>query len=237
MIQSVDSIPGSDIIHSPPLNNDLLSFIGSSSNTPIESSLFQPPPDDNSPRTASDSALQFRPQFMPPTLEPSATTETTNSSEEAPDVQALLGAGSNFNVSNFLDGILGDPVQQQPPPQPVISEVTQEPTTRASSESTIPFQANTIGVSLDPWNSSENTLSTNNPLAALQGAVGQQESPIIAGIPLNSSNAPSLLSASNNTANTEYAEPAFARHISDEGEDEGDLLEPDSFYSQLLGED
>lgn len=232
-----DGIPGMEIINSPPLNDDLFSLIGGS-NRALESSLFQPPPDEGSPRAeGSESALSipsFRPQsFTPPALETAATTET-NSSEQAPDVQALLGAGSNFNVSNFLDGILGDATPQAPPRTEVMQ---QKPAEALESD---PFQAMAMGLSLDPWNSNADDHTNNSdPLAALQGAANHRESPVIAGIPLNS-NAPSLLATStlqSNNSSIEYAEPAFASLISDDGGNEEDFLEPDSFYSQLLGED
>ena len=244
MIQPIpaDGIPGMEIVSSPPLNNDLLSLFGSEDKPPLESSsLFI-----DSPRSGSDGGLdsglsipQFRPQsFTPPILEPPSTADT-NGSEAPSDVQALLGAGSNFNVSNFLDGILSDSTPQ-PPVQPPIaaSKVIPEP---AKVPESIPFQANnTLGRSLDPWNSLDNKNKTNHdPLAALQGAVNQQESSFIAGIPLNN-NAPSLLSTPEpqNTANATYAQPAFASLVvSDEGGDDSDFLEPDSFYNQLLGED
>eukprot|EP00571_Detonula_confervacea_P001333 CAMPEP_0172321840 /NCGR_PEP_ID=MMETSP1058-20130122/44427_1 /TAXON_ID=83371 /ORGANISM="Detonula confervacea, Strain CCMP 353" /LENGTH=2855 /DNA_ID=CAMNT_0013037445 /DNA_START=302 /DNA_END=8869 /DNA_ORIENTATION=+ len=225
----IQTIPGMEIINSPPLNHGLLSLIGSGGDKPLESSLFLTEPNGNSPRASSDSALSipvFRPQsFTPPILEPSLTTD-------------LFGAGSDFNVSNFLDGILSESTQQAP----IRNEVVQKP---AEASEPIPFQANTIGVSLDPWN------NFDNPLAALQGAVNHQESTIIAGIPLTS-NAPSLLATSTpsllatsilqNSANTTYAEPAIASIVSasivsDNGGDDDDFLEPDSFYNQLLGEE
>ena len=51
-------------------------------------------------------------------------------------------------------------------------------------------------------------------------------------------NAPSLLATSKlqNKTTTAYAETAYASIVSDEGGDDGDFLEPDSFYNQLLGE-
>mmetsp|Transcript_9090 Transcript_9090/g.15791 ORF Transcript_9090/g.15791 Transcript_9090/m.15791 type:complete len:691 (+) Transcript_9090:1-2073(+) len=228
-----DIIPGVDIIQSSPLNNDLLSFIGNDDKA-LDSSLFQPQPNGNSPVGTVDNSLSiphYRPEsFTPPLLE-SSPVATTHAKAEAPDVQALLGAGSNFNVSNFLDGILSDSTQ---PPPPIRNEVVQKP---AEVAEPIPFQAKAIGLSLDPWNN--NSLSDNtNPLAALQGAASQQESSVIAGIPLNT-NAPSLLATSklHNATGSTYAEPAYASFVSDEGGEDSDFLEPDSFYNQLLGED
>jgi len=256
-------IPVMEIIPSPPPDNDLLlSLIGSNDNlskqTVLESSpLFQAHHNDHSsPRMGKDSTLSlppaFRPQsFTPPILEPSPTViDTSNKGSESPDVQALFGAGSNFNVTNFLDGILSESTQP-----PIIREVVQQKPVEVAKS--VPFQAKaTIGgsVSLDPWNSnnpllSPDTSNNNDPLAVLQGTVinNHQESSIIAGIPLNS-NAPSLLSSSTSSnlqskassSNTiTYAEPAYASVIvSDQGGgDDDDFLEPDSFYNQLLGED
>ena len=67
-----------------------------------------------------------------------------------------------------------------------------------------------------------------------------EESPVIAGIPL-SSNSSSLFATSTlqNNSSTEHAEPALASVVVDEGTESNntDLLEPDSFYANLLGED
>lgn len=233
-------------IQSPPLNNDLISIIGSGDNKTHEiSSLFQLPSEEHSPRSGSESGLsvsvpEFRPQFFtPPTLEPSITAESNSSEQQqTPDVQALLGGGSNFNVSNFLDGILSDP-----PPSAHATAVPVKLAEVTSSESSNnPF----LSVSLDPWNTSSDNKSKstkmNNPLAALRGvgSNAEQQSPIIAGIPFNS-NAPSLLSATstlqqNNNSNA--GEFAIASVVSDDNGDNNstDFLEPDSFYSNLLGE-
>ena len=256
MVQPMsNSIPGVKIVQSPPVsNNDLLSLIGSSDRGSSDkqlsegSSLFQPPSEELSPRFSSESGLSVRAQpFVPPNLEPSRTTttttkETNNSEPKRNDVQALFGAGSNFNaegsnfnVSNFLDGILGDdpnPNQQQAPD--IRSEAVSKPIEPPSWDG--------IGVSLDPWgnNSSDNkptTGKTSNPLAALRSTDSHEESPIIAGISL-SSNQPSLFATTTllSSNNVEYAQPALARMISEEKEENDDLLEPDSFYSNLLGE-
>jgi hypothetical protein len=225
-----DYTPEMEIMHCPPLNNDLLCLIGSG-DISLESSLFQPTLNDNSPRAGTDalSIPSFRSQSFTPTVVETPSTTESNSGE-APDVQALLGAGSNFNVSNFLDRILGDSTQQTP----TRNEVVQKPAEVAEA---IPFQANTIGVPLDPWNHCDDSIN-NNPLSTLLGAVNYQESPMIAGIPLNS-NAPSLLAESPllNFANVIYAEPAYASIVTDDGGGDSDFLEPDSFYNQLLGED
>ena len=172
--------------------------------------------------------------------------ESTNNSDAPPAVQALLGVGNNntFDVSNFLDGILSEPNTSQQQVQPRIRT--------ESSEAQKPTAQTTIGgISLDPWsgvNSTMKTTNSSNPLAALRGAsTSHDESPsVIAGIPLGmGSSGPSLLSAtatsslqsSGNTASYN-AEPAIASFVSDDGGDGDDgILEPDSFYSQLLGED
>ncbi|KAL3815945.1 hypothetical protein ACHAXA_000001 [Cyclostephanos tholiformis] len=226
-----DYNPDMKIMNRQPLNNDLLCLIGRGDKL-LESSIFQPPPNGNSPRAGSNIALSsrsFGPQsFTPTKVEPSSKIEINNC--EAPDVQTLLGAGSNFNVSNFLDGILGDSTQQTPSR----NEVVEKPTEVTEA---IPFQANTIGVPLDPWNHCDDSMNSN-PLLGSQGAINYQESPMIAGISLNSS-VPSLLAEPNllNFANAIYAEPAFTSVVTDDVGGEGDLLEPDSFYNQLLGED
>lgn len=235
-----ESIPGMEIIQSPPpLNNDdlLSSLIGGTEVVkPLEnSSLFQLPSEEISPRV-SESGLSVKAKsFVPPNLEPSLTTETNSS--EAPDVvQSLLGvggsAGSNFNVSNFLDGILDSSTQQQQAapirsePKPVEVEAN-------------PFQA--IGISLDPWgNSSDNKSNnnkTNNPLAALRGtsSYDHEESPVIAGIPLSSNSSSLFATSTLQNSNTEHAEPALASVVVDEGtESNTDLLEPGKSALVLL---
>ncbi|KAL7554978.1 hypothetical protein ACHAWF_018551 [Thalassiosira exigua] len=233
MVQSMPTtISGMEIMPSPPLNTDLLSLIGGEeAKPPVERTLFHTQPSDSSYHDHALSMPQFRPQsFTPPDLEQSPTGDT-NASEPPEAVRALLGAGSNFNVSNFLDGILSESTQGQQPPAQKPAQVA-EP---------IPFvQAQNIGVSLDPWNNSEESKRSGsgsssgsaNPLAALRGASDHGESSVIAGIPLNSQT-PSLLS----TVNATYAKPAYASLISDDGADEGDFVEPDSFYNQLLGEE
>lgn len=227
MVQPLpDIIPGIEIMNSSPLNDGLLSLIGNDSKAP-ESSLFQSQPSDLSPKASTDSAVPlplFCPQsFTPPIL------ESESKSAEAPDVQALLGAGSDFNVSNFLDGILSDPGHQPP----IRNEVATKPMEAPESKL---FPTKTVGVSLDPWNN--NLLSHSSSSDLLPRALSNQESSVIAGIPLNS-NAPSLLATSklNNKTNTTDTMPAFASLVSDIGGDDSDFLEPDSFYNQLLGED
>ena len=221
-----DIIPGMEIMNSSPLNDGLLSLIGNEGKLP-NSSLFQTQPSDVSTKVSTDNGASiplFSPQsFTPPIL------ETESKSAEAPDVQALLGAGSDFNVSNFLDGILSDQAHQPP----IRNEAATKPT--EVSESKL-FPAKTVGVSLDPWNN--NLLSDNNPSDMLPSVLSNQESSVIAGIPLHSST-PSLLAASKlqSKTNTAYTDSAYANRVNDIGGDDNDFLEPDSFYNQLLGED
>lgn len=251
----------------PLANNDLFTLItggGDLENIEqsLESSLFHG--NDHSPKTTSDNALSippFRPQsFTPPILEPSTKIETKNSEQQqqAPDVQTLLGAGSHFNVTNFLDGILSESTHHQHPTT-ISDEIVQQKLESAEvADPQIPFGATALGaVSLDPWNSiissNSNDPSNNsstksiNPLAALRGTVTHQEpSSIIAGIPLNN-NAPSLLASTttklqNNTIATNAnngATPVYASLVVSEGggDNDNDFLEPDSFYNQLLGEE
>jgi hypothetical protein len=210
----------------PPLNNDLVCLIERGDKS-LRSSFFQLPPNGNSPKAGSDIALSvpsYSSQLFTPTLvERSSKIEIHN--DEAPDVRTLLGAGTNFNVSNFLDGILGDSTQQTP----TRNEVVEKP---AEVTEAIPFQTSTTGVPLDPWNHRDNSIN-NNHLLASQGAINYQES-----LSLNS-NVPSLLAESNllNFANAIYAEPAYASVFTDDGGGEDDFVEPDSYYNQLLGED
>ncbi len=188
---------------------------------------------DTPVRALSDSSVRFSSlrtsTLTPPVLE-SMSTDTPD------DVQILLGTNNNFNVTNFLDGLLNDSTQPQQR-----SDLMSE-TPALSAEPLIHF--NTSAVPLDPWNSSSE-LSRNNPLAAVIGKISNAESidddynqdTLIAGIPLNS-NTPSLLSPSFQNVGS-FAETAYASFVSERNdEDEADsFLEPDSFYNQLLGED
>jgi len=182
-----------------------------------------------------------------PKIEPQIEPKTA----EKPDVSNLLDPNSSdFNVTNFLDGILGDSIPQRP------SRVNTSSSSSDEIGEAIPLGSKPIGaVSLDPWNimgAAES--SSSDPLAVLQGTVVNQtanDEPLIAGIPLTG-NVPSLFGGSANsgssllgsagikpTASTSsFAEPAYASLVSDDGggEDESVELEPDSFYSQLLGE-
>ena len=233
-------IPSVDIIHSPQLmDNDLVSSLALMGGRGVESSLFAAQFSDNCPRSAngSGSALSiptFHPQtFVPPTLEPSTTAETMSSeaAAAADDVLTLLGTGSNFNVSNFLDGLGIKNEEPQAPERPAT------------------VRANPFGPSLDPWSSagdlprSVGRRRCSDPLAALCGVeTASLESPIIAGIPFNG-NTPSLLATlqTSAAAASTFAEPTYtsiASIVSDDcGGGEDDFLEPDSFYSQLLGEE
>jgi hypothetical protein len=101
-------------------------------------------------------------------------------------------------------------------------------------------------VPLDPWNSLSGPSLRRNPLATIIGRISdveatafqnQDEHHEIAGIPLNS-DAPSLLSPSALQSNIASIEPTYASLVADVHEDDNDsFLEPDSFYSQLLGEE
>ncbi len=210
----------------PPPESDFFSLIGSEK-VSLENAFFKPPYDDNSPRTLTSNEVfvpPFRSQtFTPPIIQASPTAETNDA--EAPDVQALFGAGSNFNVSNFLNGILNESSQCQQSPS---RQMLHNPAEVAESD---PLAAIAVGVSLDPWNNSD--VANTNPLEnILQGVMNHPSSPIIVGVPLNSDSSSHL-----NFGSAEYySELAYARNVSDEGED-SDSLEPDSFYNQLLGED
>ena len=211
-----------EIMPSQPL---LLSAVGSSGDEmPLVSSLFRPSPDDSFSRASIDniapltvnniaplSALSFRSQSFG--IESSIV--SNNSNDEDTDVQALFGAGSNFNVSKFLDGILGDSTSSTQISTPLFTEEETKPTECSTSDITT-FQANSISVPLDPWNHSDQTM--------------------IAGIPLNSNILPLL---SENYTNVIFAEPAYASFVADNdgAGDSDDFLEPDSFYKNLLGED
>eukprot|EP00986_Skeletonema_menzelii_P003279 scaffold981_cov144-Skeletonema_menzelii.AAC.11 len=145
-------------------------------------------------------------------------------SQSKEDVKDLLGTGNDFNISNFLDGILSD----EPP---IVNEAPKP----ALPESN-PFQA-VAAVSLDPWNS---RTSAEDPLSTLLGSTSTQgsgnDSSVIAGIPLNTG-ASSLFGNTIQSSNVS-AEPAYASLVSDDGEKDSDTFnEPDSFYNQLLGED
>ena len=250
-----DSIPGlelsqsSSMFHlqpesmpSPPLN-DLMYLLKNNDQTP-QSVLFPAHISDNSLNYREDSENSIlNSTLRPPSLTPpiSESSHAAETHEEAPeDVQALLGAGSNFNVMNFLDGILSETSQQ-----PNRNDETKDV---AAKESIPPFQSQSAGVPLDPWNTSTNSTSIDNSLAtiigritdvevtALQGQNDHHET-IIAGIPLNS-NAPPLLTSSAFQGNSAYAELTYASLVTEVDEEESDsFLEPDSFYSQLLGED
>lgn len=184
----------------------------------LANSLFQPP----NPRTliGHDLVLPFRSEtFTPPIIELSPTAESNDA--EAPDVHALLGAGSNFNVSNFLNGILSESTQCQQTPR---GQILHDSADIVESD---PLASIVIGVSLDPWSNAD-VANTNHLENILQ--INNPKTPI--GAPLNSDSSSHL-----NFASTEYySELAYARNVSDEGED-SDSLEPDSFYNQLLGED
>ncbi len=218
--------PETEIMHCPKLNNDLVYSVERGDES-LNSSLFQLPPSGNSPKAGGEIALStstYSSHFFTPTLvEPSSNIEVNDI--EAPDVRSLLGAGTNFNVSNFLDGILGDSIQQTP----ARNEVLEKP---AVVTEAIPFQTNTTGVPLDPWNHRD-SLINNHHLLASQGAINYRES-----LSLNS-NVPSLLAESNllNFANAIYAEPAYASVFTDDDGEDDDFAEPDSYYNQLLGED
>jgi len=214
----------------PPQYSDFLTFLGSESVT-LENSVFQLPLpiNDNSPRTFRDNEI-FAPAlrsqtYTPPVIETAPSVESNNGGP--PDVQAILGSGSNFNVSNFLNGILSESTQYQPSPSRNIVQ------NQAEVAEPDPLAAMVVGVSLDPWNNSDH--STNiNPLDIILQSVTNDptSSPIIVGVPLESNSSSHL-----NFPTTEfYSELAYARNVSDEGED-SDSLEPDSFYNQLLGED
>ena len=184
------------------------------------------PPADSSPKTRNEDIMSFldmRPASTSPPLMPKP--------QSSEDVQDLFASSNDdFNIGNFLDGILSDE-----PPTPVVNRETPKPHTRTESN---PFQP-VAAVPLDPWNNSSANSSTEDPLAALIGSTSTQgsrnDSSVIAGISLNS-NAPTLFGTTiqNDTA---ASEPAYASLISDDGEKDNDtFLEPDSFYNQLLGE-
>ncbi len=212
---------------SAPLpDSDFFSLIGSEK-VSLENAFFKPPYDDNSPRTLISNEVFVLPchsgTFTPPIIQASPTAETNDA--EVPDVQALLGAGSNFNVSNFLNGILSESTQCQQSPS---RQMLHNPAEIAESD---PLAAIAVGVSLDPWNNSD--VANINPLEnILQGVMNHPSPQISVGVPLNSDSSSHL-----NFGSAEYySELAYARNISDE-EDDSDSLEPDSFYNQLLGED
>eukprot|EP00804_Cyclotella_cryptica_P011397 CCRYP_016060-RA/>CCRYP_016060-RA protein AED:0.17 eAED:0.17 QI:126/1/1/1/1/1/4/2069/2789 len=149
--------------------------------------------------------------------------------DKSTGVHDLLGSGSNFNVMSFLDIIMKDSTNQTQP-----EEVYNATATAANP------------VPLDPWNSLSRPSTRRNPLATIIGRIsdveatafqGQDEHHEIAGIPLNS-DAPSLLSPSALQSNIASIEPTYARLASEVDDDDNDsFLEPDSFYSQLLGEE
>ena len=164
------------------------------------------------------------PRLSPPLLD----RQQSDVTETFDETQVLLGTSSSFNVINFLDGIMNDSTRQTPPEEPV------------QSENVVPV-ANLV--SRDPWSSRTEESPRNNPLAAIIGRIsdieattlrGQDEQMEIAGIPLTS-NIPSLLtSSSRQNSGTEPTYTSFATEV--QNDDENDFLEPDSFYSQLLGE-
>jgi hypothetical protein len=170
--------------------------------------------------------LPLPPRLTPPLLE-SNQSDVADTADGA-DVHDLLGSSnSNFNVMSFLDGIMNDAAK---PSQ--LEKSVQNAAGAANS------------VSLDPWNSLPDKPARSNPLAAIIGRIsdveattlrGQDDQHEIAGIPLTS-NAPSLLTPSALQNNISGMEPIYAS-LATEVEDEDDLLEPDSFYSQLLGGD
>ncbi len=150
-------------------------------------------------------------------------------SQSKEDVKDLLGSDSDFNISNFLDGILSD----EPP-------ITNEAPKPALTESNL-FQA-VAAVPLDPWNNSSaanNSTAADDPLSTLLGSTSTQGSgndpSVIAGIPLNSG--ASSLFGSTIQSNNVSSQLAYASLVSDDGEKDNDFNEPDSFYNQLLGED
>jgi hypothetical protein len=152
--------------------------------------------------------------------------------EESTGVKDLLGSESSFNVMSFLDIIMNDSANQTQP-----EEVYNVTAAAAAAANPVP---------LDPWNSQSRPSLRRNPLATIIGRIsdveatafqGQGEHHEIAGIPLNS-DAPSLLSPSALQSNIAGIEPTYASLASEVHEDENDsFLEPDSFYSQLLGEE
>ena len=207
----------------------------------------------------SATAKPFVPQnLMPPPplthtspkIEPKTEPQIEPKTAKKPDVSNLLDpASSDFNVTNFLDGILSESIPQRSSKVNTSSSSSGEIIGEA-----IPLGSKPIGVvSLDPWNIMGNeSSSSSDPLAVLQGTVVNQtanDEPLIAGIPLTG-NVSSLFGGSANsgssllgaaglkptTSTSSFAEPAC--RVSDDGggEDESVELEPDSFYSQLLGE-
>ena len=206
-----------------------LSAVGSSGDEmPLVSSLFRPPPDDSFSRASIENiaplsvnniaplpALSFRSQSfgIESSLVSNNSIVSNNSNDEGTDVQALLGAGSNFNISNFLDGLLGDSTSTQIT-TPLFTEAESKPIESSTSDIT------SFSVPLDPWNHSDQEPSTA----------------MIAGIPLNNNVLPLL---SENYTNVIFAEPAYASFVADDdgAGDSDDFLEPDSFYNNLLGED
>lgn len=227
---TIQSLPDNkseiEIMPSQPL---LLSVVGSSGDEmPHVSSLFRPSPDDSFSRASIKnitplsvdnitplSTLSFRSQRFG--IESSIVSNSSN--DEDTDVQALFGAGSNFNVSNFLDGILGDSTSTQIT-TPLFTEVETKPIESSSAADNTSFQANSISIPLDLWNHSDQEPPTT----------------MITGIPLKINVLPLL---SENYTNVIFAEPAYASVVAeDDGAgDSDDFLEPDSFYLNLLGED
>jgi hypothetical protein len=171
------------------------------------------------------------PHLAPPLLEQTQS-DLADVVDESSGVHDLLGSGNSFNVMTFLDGIMNDPSRQTQPEEPV-----QSATAAAAAAATNP-------VSLDPWNSLTQSSPRSNPLAAIIGRIsdveattlrGQDEQHEIAGIPLTS-NTPSLLTPSALQSNISGIEPIYASLATEvyQQDDDG-FLEPDSFYSQLLG--
>jgi len=154
-------------------------------------------------------------------------------SQSKENVKDLLGTGNDFNISNFLDGILSD----EPPP---ITNNNEAP--KPALTESYPFQA-IAAVPLDPWNNSSAanaSSAADDPLSTLLGTTSTQgsgnDSSVIAGIPLNSG--ASSLFGNTIQSNNVSAELAYASLVSDDGEKDNDTFnEPDSFYNQLLGED
>lgn len=255
----------------PPHIDDLLAAFGISENAP-ESSLFPVSSVDRSSHSfRENSELSVSSQLngvesllMPQTsanLDPPNLVNTAD--DEAPDVRALLGTSSGFNVTNFLDGILNETAQPQNFLDGILNEAAHTQVKPADKPKTIvteangPFLAsaktNPVGVPLDPWNSLGYARSNPDTLASIIGRIqgidveatalqGQEVhsangSSVIAGIPL-SNNAPSLLTPSAlQGINAQQYVSVQASVVNGTEENQDDFLGADSFYNQLLGED
>jgi hypothetical protein len=202
-------------------------------------SLISPRLDDDieqsSPRnpfvqsSSSTELLPPPPLLAPPLLDRSESDVGEGADETHDDVEGLFGTGSNFNVMSFLDGIMNDAQRSTQP-----EEETYNKTAAAATS-----------VSLDPWNALAPPSNRSNPLATIIGRISDVEATAlqsqddqheIAGIPL-SSNAPSLLTSSALHSSISNVEPTYASYATEVQDDDDGFLEPDSFYSQLLGED